>query len=940
MLTIDLYPTSACGDFEIAPLPLDENEEAARTDDGTTPFGGSGPGKPRIPDQELSGSPGDQKWDGADLASTAPKVYGARVGPPWGKPLSDEDYAALDASWIDREAADAAFLRRVDAYEGREVVGQKGNRDCAGILIPYYWPGEPRPFNYRLRRDHPDWKQNKDGKVKPDRKYLGPPNGSNRLYIPPGVTPAQLADINIPIIIVEGEKKALALWKLARLEADTPRFIPIAIAGVWNWRGNVGKANGPRGDRVDVMGPIPDLARLRWDKRKTLILYDVNVHTNDNVKLARKGIARELATRGGEVEFINLPEDCGVNGVDDLLADWGPQKVLELFEKPVDGLRREVVLPPQFQVKPEGMFRTVQKGEQLSETQLTNFRASVKTSIILDDGVETKREFEIEAELVGRRFQFTIPASEFAGMEWTIQHMGPTAITYPNQRDYARTAIQSFSLMAEERHTYTHTGWRKVGGHWLYLHGAGAIGAAGAVAGMDIRLCGALSRFELRPPQEAAQLARAVRSSLLLADLGPPSVSLPLRSLTCRAIFGACDFSGHLAGETGAFKSELAALEQQHFGAGMNRLNLPGTWCSTGNALEILTFHAKDSLVVIDDFAPQGSVADVGRYHAAADRVFRAVGNHSGRGRLDSTAKLREAKPPRALVLSTGEDIPRGHSIRARLLILEIAKGAINSGKLTECQKHAESGLYAEATAGFVQWIAERYEEIQAYLKRRTAELRSNPLGVATHARTPEIIANLQAAFELYIEFAEKCGAISHTQAEVLIDRCWKALIEAAAAQEKHQAATEPTGRFLSLLRGCLSSGRAHIATRTGTKPDGMAESCGWRHYGGNWEPLGDCIGWLDHDDLYLEPSTAFRVVQNAGRDNGETLAISEQTLKKRLRERGLLASTDVKRETLTVRRTIAGCQQDVLHFFTETLLPKGPDKTDNHTSVAQDRSQ
>jgi hypothetical protein len=52
------------------------------------------------------------------------------------------------------------------------------------------------------------------------------------------------------------------------------------------------------------------------------------------------------------------------------------------------------------------------------------------------------------------------------------------------------------------------------------------------------------------------------------------------------------------------------------------------------------------------------------------DRVFRAAGNHAGRSHLDSTAKLREPKPPRALILSTGEDIPRGQSIRSRLLIL------------------------------------------------------------------------------------------------------------------------------------------------------------------------------------------------------------------------------------------------------------------------------
>ncbi len=51
--------------------------------------------------------------------------------------------------------------------------------------------------------------------------------------------------------------------------------------------------------------------------------------------------------------------------------------------------------------------------------------------------------------------------------------------------------------------------------------------------------------------------------------------------------------------------------------------------------------EAKDALLVIDDFAPQGGVNEISRYHAAADRVFRGAGNHAGRGRLDSNSQLR-----------------------------------------------------------------------------------------------------------------------------------------------------------------------------------------------------------------------------------------------------------------------------------------------------------
>jgi Domain of unknown function (DUF3854) len=239
------------------------------------------------------------------------------------------------------------MLRRVDSLEGRELVGQKGKRDCSGILFCYYWPGDLHLFNYRLRRDRPDWTEGNDGKLKPNAKYLGPPNGGNRLYIPAGVTPEQLADVHIPVVLVEGEKKALALWRLANHEVNEPRFVPIAIAGVWSWLGRIGKTGGPKGERVDIKGPIADLSRLEWKDRKVFIVFDANVHTNESVTSARKGISQELASRGAQVQFVNLPEDCGVNGVDDLLAVWGPTRVFELFENSVSGARLHVAGSPQ-----------------------------------------------------------------------------------------------------------------------------------------------------------------------------------------------------------------------------------------------------------------------------------------------------------------------------------------------------------------------------------------------------------------------------------------------------------------------------------------------------------------------------------------------------------------------------------------------------------------
>ncbi len=188
----------------------------------------------------------------------------------------------------------------------------------------------------------------------------------------------------------------------------------------------------------------------------------------------------------------------------------------------------------------------------------------------------------------------------------------------------------------------------------------------------------------------------------------------------------------------------------------------------------------------------------------------------------------------------------------------------------------------------------------------------------------------MQAAFETYLQFAEESGAIVSTERNSLAARCWNALKEAARAQDMHHAAAEPTERFLAFLSGALASGHAHLADRGCNKPDCSPESYGWRRKDyGKYTPRGACVGWIDGDDIYLEPTEVYRVVQKAVRDVGDALPVSEGTLKKRLKEQGLLASRDAKRETLTVRRSIGGCVRPVLHFRRETLLPAQSDDLD-----------
>ena len=109
-------------------------------------------------------------------------------------------------------------------------------------------------------------------------------------------------------------------------------------------------------------------------------------------------------------------------------------------------------------------------------------------------------------------------------------------------------------------------------------------------------------------------------------------MSFPLLAAVVRAPLGDVDFSVFLTGQTGTFKSTLAGLCQQHFGAAMDPHHLPANFASTANALEILAFSAKDALLVVDDFVPVGADRAL---HLVAERLFRGIGNHQGRGRMN-----------------------------------------------------------------------------------------------------------------------------------------------------------------------------------------------------------------------------------------------------------------------------------------------------------------
>lgn len=229
-------------------------------------------------------------------------------------------------------------------------------------------------------------------------------------------------------------------------------------------------------------------------------------------------------------------------------------------------------------------------------------------------------------------------------------------------------------------------------------------------------------------------------------------------------------------------------------------------------------------------------------------------------------------------------------------------------------------GVYAASLAGFICWMAGEHEVKQATFRADHARYRTH-LQRAGHKRTTDAGAQLLATWRALLTFALEVGAISEPQQKELWRRVTVVMREALMPQASYQAHSDPVARFSELLLGILASRRAHLSDfRTGQCP---GEGWGWEPYevglpyggsGARHRPKGFRIGWLDDNDLYLEPAATYAELQRFAKEQGESISVTPTTLWKRLNERGLVASREGTH--MTVQRSPAGMgRKRVLHL-------------------------
>ncbi len=552
---------------------------------------------------------------------------------------------------------------------------------------------------------------------------------------------------------------------------------------------------------------------------------------------------------------------------------------------------------------------------------LANFNATIVEEVLFDDGAEQTRQLRIAGDVGGAPLPvIDVPAEQFAGLTWVTKQWGSRAIVRAGSstKDHFRAATQILSPEPLLNQVFAHTGWRRVGDEWLFLHNAGAIGANGLRTDVQVSLQGTLQAVELPQPPSGLELARTVGALLQLEKVAPSVLTHPLLCAVFRAVLSEVEpalYSLFLVGPTGAGKSSLIAVFQAAFGPRFRLDHLVAGWASTANALERVAFLAKDVLATFDDFAPSGSTGDVKRIHATAERVLRGAGNRSGRARLRDDSSLRSTYYPRGVIVSTGEDIPKGHSLRARTLVLEVGPTDVDFDELTKAQQLAEDGAYASAMAGYLVWLASRMDRLKRGQSLASHRARNLFKSGMPHRRTPEIVASLFTAAEVFVEFAVDARALCVADADAFLDRIQHSLLTCGSAQADHHRSADPVDRFFELLAASISSGCSHVESATGGPPANPL-AWGWREQndGGyvRYTPLGLHIGWVDGQDLYLTFDAAYKAVESLAAGVGESIGVLSSTLIKRMAERSLLKTHNSGRHT--IRKQLGGGSHRVIH--------------------------
>jgi hypothetical protein len=559
--------------------------------------------------------------------------------------------------------------------------------------------------------------------------------------------------------------------------------------------------------------------------------------------------------------------------------------------------------PPVLYATPYG-YRQEGDASQ-NELALSNFTAKIQEDLkVIEGGDFSERFFTIRATRDKKESIFEVPASQFNTLSWVPTKVGALAHYDATKNLIAKCIKLDSEKTIKEVTAYGKTGWAQLeDGRWAYLHKRGAVVPTGTARFSGrIHLEGKQAHRIFPKSGSPGEIKKAVRKSFALWDLFPAEVSIPLVAGAYRAALGPVDFSIYLVGPTGIGKTSFADMVSRFFGKSLgpeDRLNFE----STKFSLEREAHKLKDQIAVVDDYLGSTRYVEIMRF------IARVAGNESGRGRM-----TEGDKPPRGLLVFTGEVQPPGVSLNARIFTLTFKDepGWKNTEKFRQYRDLSRDGSLPLAMRAFVESLAEGYGQMKERLEKHKELYADQVGGLANHSRTPGIYGDLMVGVDWWLTFARGVGAISEEEQQSYQAKAESALSAAVIAQAPLVGRIEETDQveiMRFVIREAIKTGKAYVSG-----PDSSEAVMG--------DPTSLHLGWkIDPKGLFLIPDTLYEVGEQMAIELSLTIPDSKgswhEALVQSVGKNNYLLSHNLnkRRKSTAIRKVIEDAEKTVLHL-------------------------
>lgn len=444
-------------------------------------------------------------------------------------------------------------------------------------------------------------------------------------------------------------------------------------------------------------------------------------------------------------------------------------------------------------------------------SEIANFLIVPKRQVRVKQHDSYEVYVELSAIIMGDKEvkNIKLPASEVASLKWVDSQLGLDAIVY-ERREFI-IFIKKLFANVEVTSQYSHTGWIKSQcGTYEYLDYCGAIQNKEIKVEMDKHF----KSYELSRKKTDIKLAAQQSLNLLnVVDKGAGYILLGLVFLCPLLEFigdglKLPEFVVWLYGFTGTRKTTIAKLFASHFGNFENRVS--ASFNDTYASIELKAHKLKDSLMLLDDFCPQQSYRETQNINTIAEKIVRAYGDRTSRGRSTVSLESQTQFIPRGMALVTGESIVPGSSTVARLVPIEMKKDSVNLKELTEAQKSSE--LLSISMREFILWIKNEanndYDELVDAIKVNyndyLDEIRDN--ATDAHGRTPEAFAWLLVGLNTMYQFHCDIGIITEDEMDSFMADAKKEFLEQIRIKNELSQPEDPVELFLETLKELITS--------------------------------------------------------------------------------------------------------------------------------------